>query len=54
MDAFISRGIPAGAILNMEEVMTGNAAASMIREEEIDGVSTKRVSSVAFHIQSTQ
>ena len=54
MDAFISRGIPAGAILNMEEVMTGNAATSMIREEEIDGVSTKRVSSVAFQIQSTQ
>jgi hypothetical protein len=35
-------------------VMTGNAAASMIREEEIDGLPTKRVSSVAFQIQSTQ
>lgn len=48
MDAFIAQGIPAGAILNMQEVMEGSSARSMVLEEDIDGHATRRISSVAF------
>lgn len=48
MHELITNGIPAGAILNMQEVMEGSSAQSMVLREEIDGMSTSRISSVAF------
>lgn len=45
-------GIPAGAIRSMDEVMSSSAALSMIREEEISGVLTKRISGIAFTLES--
>lgn len=42
--------IPAGAILSMDEVFENPAAIELIREEWIDDVLTKRVSSIAFTI----
>lgn len=43
--------IPAGAILNLEEVFAGPVAQSMVISESIDGIETSRVSSVAFEIR---
>lgn len=40
--------VPAGKITSIDEVFQTELAQSMIREEEIDGVSTKRVTSVVF------
>jgi crotonobetainyl-CoA:carnitine CoA-transferase CaiB-like acyl-CoA transferase len=49
MPVLISRHIPAGAIYAMDEVMDNPAARAMIREEEISGQFTSRISAVAFH-----
>lgn len=43
-----SENVPAGAVKNLEEVFSQNTAKSLIREEEIDGTLTKRVTSVVF------
>lgn len=43
--------VPAGAIKNLEDVAKNPTAQSMIREEEIEGVATRRFSSVAFSIE---
>lgn len=40
--------VPAGKVKNLAEVFETKEAKSMIREEEIDGVLTKRVTSIAF------
>ncbi len=50
MQQFIEHNVPAGAIKNMAEVMQNEVAQQMILEEEIDGVITKRLASVAFSI----
>ena len=50
MQQFIEHNVPAGAIKNMAEVMQNKVAQQMILEEEIDGVITKRLASVAFSI----
>jgi crotonobetainyl-CoA:carnitine CoA-transferase CaiB-like acyl-CoA transferase len=50
MQQFIEHNVPAGAIKNMAEVMQNKVAQQMILEEEIDGVMTKRLASVAFSI----
>jgi crotonobetainyl-CoA:carnitine CoA-transferase CaiB-like acyl-CoA transferase len=47
---FNAQNVPVGAIKSMDEVMNSEAAKSMILEEEISGVKTKRLSSVAFSI----
>lgn len=50
MAQFIAQHVPAGAVKNMEEVFESDFAQSMVLNEEIDGVETKRVQSVAFRI----
>ena len=47
---FNEKKIPAGAVLSMEDVMKGTIAQSMIREEKIEEIKTKRMSSIAFSI----
>jgi crotonobetainyl-CoA:carnitine CoA-transferase CaiB-like acyl-CoA transferase len=47
---FIANNIPAGAIRSIDEVFNNPAAIELIREEEINGQATKRVSSIAFTI----
>jgi len=42
--------IPCGHIKNLQEVFNDNTAKELIREEEIEGVITKRVTSIAFDI----
>lgn len=50
MDLLIMHQIPAGAIRRISEVMESNVAKTMILEEEIQGVYTKRIASVGFHL----
>lgn len=45
-------GIPYGRVRNMQEVFERNAAVQNILEETIEGNNTKRMTSVAFNIQS--
>lgn len=40
--------VPAGQIQNLQEVFSSNKAQSLVREETISGVPTKRVTSVVF------
>ena len=40
--------IPAGKIQNLQEVFSSEKAQSLVREETIEGISTKRVTSVVF------
>lgn len=42
--------VPAGAVMNMEQVFQNPQAQEMILEEEIDGMDTKRVKTVGFTI----
>jgi crotonobetainyl-CoA:carnitine CoA-transferase CaiB-like acyl-CoA transferase len=49
---FNEKQIPAGAIRTMDEVMAQPVAQSMWLEETINGVTTKRMSSVAFDMKS--
>ncbi len=48
MELFNRAKVPAGAIQSMDEVMSSATAQSMILEEVIDGVATKRLQSAAF------
>lgn len=48
MDKFIENNIPAGLVKNMKEVLSSTTAQEMFLTENIDGVNTKRVSTVAF------
>lgn len=50
MNKFITQGIPAGAINNLEEVFEKESAQQLILEENIDGVLTKRVKTAVFKI----
>ncbi len=52
MQRFIAGGIPAGAIRSMDEVMETSAALQMIREETISIQPTRRMSSIAFRLES--
>lgn len=52
MDLFIKHHIPAGAIKSMNEVMQNPIAQEMLLEEDIDGVQTKRLASVAFALKT--
>lgn len=45
--------VPVGEVKNMEQVMNDPIAKSMILEEEIEGVLTKRIKTVAFHIKDS-
>lgn len=40
--------VPAGCVATMDQVMANPTAKEMIREENIDGVATKRLTSIAF------
>ena len=40
--------VPAGQVKDLSEVFAQSEAQSLIREEVIDGVSTKRITSVIF------
>lgn len=48
LTALITLNVPAGAVKNLREVFEHPDAQSLIREEVIDGILTKRVSSVIF------
>ncbi|MEN9347505.1 MAG: hypothetical protein RLZZ77_1016 [Bacteroidota bacterium] len=52
MPLLIEANIPAGAIYAMNEVMESPTAQSMIVSENIQGVETQRISSVAFDLSS--
>jgi crotonobetainyl-CoA:carnitine CoA-transferase CaiB-like acyl-CoA transferase len=52
MELFNASSIPAGAIKSIDEVMAGSTAQDMILTEEIEGVITKRLSTVAFELTS--
>ena len=48
---FAGAGVPVGSIRNMQEVFERPQAQAMVLEEEIAGVKTKRVRTVAFDIR---
>lgn len=48
LTAMLEQKVPAGKIKNLAEVFSDEDAQSLVREETIDGISTKRVSSIAF------
>jgi crotonobetainyl-CoA:carnitine CoA-transferase CaiB-like acyl-CoA transferase len=50
LDWSLINHIPCGHIKNLQEVFKDEAAQNLIREEEIEGVVTKRVTSIAFDI----
>lgn len=43
--------VPAGAVLNMEQVFQNPQAQEMLLEEDMDGVNTKRVKTISFDIK---
>lgn len=48
---FAEAGVPAGSIRNMQEVFEHPQAQRMILEEEMEGVTTRRVKTVAFELR---
>ncbi|MEO8588887.1 MAG: CaiB/BaiF CoA-transferase family protein [Flavobacteriales bacterium] len=50
LDALIASGVPAGAVLRMDEVMATPAARAMTLGSMIDGLPTRRISGNAFRI----
>jgi crotonobetainyl-CoA:carnitine CoA-transferase CaiB-like acyl-CoA transferase len=52
MKRFIEIGVPAGSIRSMEEIFKDDFAKSMVREEVISESHTKRVTSIAFRLES--
>lgn len=50
LQKFHSRKVPAGGVKNLEEVFKDAKASKLILEEEVEGISTKRVKSTAFNI----
>ena len=50
LEELLGQHVPAGIIKNLSEVFQEKKAKYLIREEEIDGKETKRVSSVAFKL----
>jgi len=51
MQQLIAEDVPAGAIRDLSEVFAGEFAKSMVLEETIDGVPTRRVKTVAFRME---
>ncbi|MCU0320204.1 MAG: hypothetical protein MUE88_09010, partial [Flavobacteriales bacterium] len=51
LDALIAAGVPAGAVRGIDEVMSTPAAEAMVLEEEINGLSTRRIRGNAFRIE---
>jgi len=48
LDTLIQSNVPVAKVRNLEEVFEDEAAKALIREEDQAGISTKRVSSIAF------
>lgn len=48
LDGMLALNVPCAKIKNLKEVLTDPLALNMIREEKIEGVATKRISSIAF------
>jgi crotonobetainyl-CoA:carnitine CoA-transferase CaiB-like acyl-CoA transferase len=53
LDALIAAGVPAGAVLDIAEVMRTPAAQSMILADEVDGRTGQRIRGNAFRIEAT-
>ncbi len=51
LDELLANEVPAGAIKNMKEVFDNPVAQKMILEEDVEGVLTKRVSTIAFSLK---
>jgi crotonobetainyl-CoA:carnitine CoA-transferase CaiB-like acyl-CoA transferase len=51
MKLLLESNVPAGEIKSMDEVMQTSTAQSMILKEEIEGVQTQRIASVAFSME---
>lgn len=51
LDRMISHGIPCGAVRAIDEVLATDLAASMTIEEDMEGVTTRRMASIAFRIK---
>jgi len=49
---FISKGVPAGSINNIEEVFEQENAQHLVLEETIEGVQTKRIKTAVFKISN--
>jgi hypothetical protein len=52
MSLFIGVGVPAGSIRSMDEIFETDIAQSMVREEVLSEKQTKRVTSIAFRLES--
>jgi len=52
LEELLINKVPAGAIKNMKEVFDNPVAKDMILSEEVDGMMTKRVSTIAFDIRT--
>jgi len=52
MNLFIEQGVPSGSIRSMDEIFETDFAKSMVREEVISQQHTKRVTSIAFRLES--
>jgi crotonobetainyl-CoA:carnitine CoA-transferase CaiB-like acyl-CoA transferase len=48
LDAMLNENVPAGKIKDLKEVFEEKNAHSLVRQEVINGISTQRVSSIAF------
>lgn len=48
LNTMLKENVPTGKIKNLEEVFRNSDAQNLIREEEIEGINTKRVTSIAF------
>jgi crotonobetainyl-CoA:carnitine CoA-transferase CaiB-like acyl-CoA transferase len=51
MDAMNKNYVPIGKIKNLAEVFSDSKTAKLIRDEQMEGKETKRVSQIAFTIQ---
>ncbi len=54
LEALVEAGVPAGALLRLDEVMDTPAARKMVLESVIDGVSTRRIRGNAFRIRPNE
>jgi crotonobetainyl-CoA:carnitine CoA-transferase CaiB-like acyl-CoA transferase len=52
LKTFTENQVPSGLIASMDQVFLNQSAQEMVREEEIEGVLTKRLSSIAFTLQT--
>ncbi len=48
LDTLIALNVPVGAVKNLQEVFDDPKAQALVRDEKIDGVATKRVTSILF------